>query len=872
MNEVPPTSVETRRPFGAVRWTAALLVVGWMMGTGLWTAIALPWTKGPDEGDHFEYVYFIQQHRALPDPRRDAVLESHHPPLAYALYAVVLEGLIAADERIPADAFSHRHWRRMLGRETTFIPDETLASQLDIDLEEVRRLEAENDGSSSPPRLALRILELRSWALYCLRLPAVLLGAWTLLILLATLRHLFPRGPNLALALFAAIGTLPSYAFTFATVSNDPLVCWLGAIAVWRIVRAYRAGRLLETGPLVLVSVVLGLALLTKLHALGVAAFCAITVLRAPGRAGERLRALGILVAGPLLIAGWWHVRQTILQGSPIATQNHADFRPEFFRLGEHHPSLLIDFVSSMINSFFGRFGNDTLVLPPLYYFPLEGAVAVALLGLVAFRRRQETWPFEDAGEFRLPLAGAALGVAFVVLNLVRLDFDYNAHSGRYLMPLVGLLAIGVAAGFARTLGRRSVALLAAIAIWNLVFGGLFYGVVLRNAYSVSADKVARGRVVAYYDCGHDLFDQPTAGGNVLAQRFGMWTLPAHTMRLARQAPGHPALIYRTEIPDPTRSYQVRVRYPSMKGIDGSDIPDPYAIELLANDRILHGPMSIWGEFGELRYPVPAEALADRDRLDIWWENRFPRNPLVAVTELWVEESWLQLEDARWMDDASGRVRVLVRNVDHHGDREARLFARRGAETLTAAARVTVPALGVTEVEMDLGPEAGAKRDGLEIKLVDPELSPWSQTKLRNWAIVPPAKAGSLAVPDVSVLRHRNLADRETPIAVARYEAAPAGRFRVLLSHLESQSPVERGEVRLELEGARLLGPAEPDGIPGFPGLRRSGWRVEFDGGALGIGVIATRENPGETYDLDRLWIVPEIDAAAPGPARAIRP
>jgi Dolichyl-phosphate-mannose-protein mannosyltransferase len=858
----------SRLPLGATRWAIFLAIALWAGSCALWTAATLPWTKGPDEGDHFEYAYFLLHTRALPDPSVDPVLEAHHPPLAYIGYAGLLGALIEIDHSLEDSDFAGRKWQRFLGRETTFDPKRSLAEHLGIDLEAVRTVERESGITDDRMRVASGVLQLRSWAFYTLRLPAVLLCVWTLFLILGCMRYLFPQAPGYALVMTAAIGSMPAYSFYFATVSNDPLVTWLSVLAIWLTLRARHRGQLLEFRPLLWISVVLGLAFLTKLHAIGAAAFCALCVLSAtgPGRWGPRIRALLILAAGPLILAAWWHLRQTMLQGSPIATQNHADFRPELLRLGERHPSLAVDFFSSMISSFFGRFGNDTLVLPPIYYFPLEGVVMIAMLGLALFRRSSERWSFAEAGgQHDLPRMAAVVGVVLVVANLLKLDFTYNAHSGRYLMPLIVPLAIGLAAGLARTLGRNASAVLTVIVGWNLVFGCLFYGVVFRNAYSIEADKVARGGVIAYYDAGNELFDQPSAGGNILAQRFGMWTLPNHTMRLARQAPGKPALVYRTPLPEvEPPPLQVRVRYPSMKGVADTDVPDPYGIEMIANDATLHGPMSIWGEFGEYRYPVPASALRGRESLNVWWENRIRLNPIVAVTELWVEEAWLQAQDVRLEGEERRRVALTMRNIDHDAPHAAALFVMSGDRLLATRRDQTLAPRESRKISIEL-PAAVAEGESLQLRLVDEAPSVWSHTKIGNWLKVPPTRSGRLEVPDVAVLRHRNHPDRETLLAEARFPSAPPGTLLIEIGHLASQDPLRKGQLRLEVEGGSADPTLRHRAEPGISGLARSGFHLRREAGPLLIRVIAEAESDGESYDLDRIWITPVIGPESAG-------
>ncbi|MEE9392345.1 MAG: glycosyltransferase family 39 protein [Planctomycetota bacterium] len=873
---VDETPLTARSALGPERWIAVVFLAIVLGAVSFWSSLVVPWPRGADEIDHFHYAHHIMSQKALPDPNVDPVLEAHHPPLAYALEAVWLKLLLKVDDRLGDDFFESRDWSQILGRKTTFNPGqrpvengndfEVMAGSWDTAVG--KRTESVND-------MLRDSSQVRSWVNHALRLPSVLLGIWTMFFLLAAIRYLLPTNPGLAVLTWAAIVLLPLYALHFSTLSNDPLVTWLSALTGWLVLRARFHGKLDNWKSLALISVVLGFGFLTKLNTLGMAAFAFFVTLLARSITDEttwkrRFASASILVIGPVVIAAWWHLRQVYLQGSPISSANHANFRPDLLRLESYHPVISFDFASDMINTLLGRFGNDGLESHSLYYVLASSFIVFAIFGVVFLRRRHESAPFGTGARNRPPLAAAALGVGLLILNLALLDTKYYARSGRYLLPvLIPMIALGLI-GLNRLFGARLKIVVAAAAVLNAAGLAFLVGGVVMTTYTISQSKFERGRVVAYFDCGHPMFDQKGVGGLATPriQRHRQLTPPRHTVLFGLNQDPEPMLSYKVEIPNPERPLQIRVRYPSIRALAGHDVPDPYLICMFINGQMVSGPISPWGEFGDRRIAVPA-ALSATGKLQISWKNHARNNPAFAIAEIWVEEAFVQFREAPATD---GRiVRGALINIDDQQDQVVTVLAIVGDVVVGNSGALSVPADTTIALNLSLKRAlSSSERADLKLRLIDHAALLVSDTKLLHWGPKEFPQAGRMEVPDVAVLRHRSQA-AEKILVSTQWPGLPASRYRLEISHLVGQEPFSRDGLELVIRGGRHRGDAKIVDADHGSGLRKTVFEIERTAGdlsqVLAVEIIAKSKadagSEAKMVELDRirLWFQPSRHA-----------
>lgn len=785
-------------PSPIARGFATLLVLIVATAATLAVVVLLPLGRGPDEHDHLDYTNHLLIDRRLPDPRTEAIGQIQHPPLPYAAEAAIWHGLDRLNETIDESTFRDRDFSRILGRKTLFDP-----------ARESWRIVFPS--ATSRPVTGDRIKDLhlqsRQWEVYGLRLISVLLGLWTFLALRGAITRLLADAPGERTLALAVVALTPQWAFLFATVSNDAWIVWIGAIAGAIVLRAVADGSIASLRTRLWISFWLALGFLTKLHVIGILIFAVVAVFRhaAPGRSlGERIQKVVPLAIFPVLLAAWWHIRQIALMGSLLARQNHVDFRPSLLRLDAFHPIIVVDFFESIAKSFFGVLGADTIETHGLYYIG-AAAVAFAAIAGALFCRRPPAIPSAESGAAPVRLGAAVLPEALfgVLALLVALNISnagYYHALGRYLWTVLVPLVVILIEGLTRLLGERRGTALRVAAVWNAVF--LITAVlVCRNRYSIDVEKIDRGHVVAYLDSGNPDFDQKTSG-SPSNRRFSLLNLPEYTARYDIQVFKDPKMRYRFPVPDKSKRYQIRVRYPAMQGMDG-DVPHPTANVMLLNSWIVHGPQSFWTSFGELRFPVPEPALQG-DTAEIWWENHAPDAAHAAVAEIWFEEAWVSVVGTpELVLDGGGRVvNVTLTNIDERESHRADLF-------LAADRR----AFGAYE-DLILGP--GEKRtvtiplngepplDRLTVHVVDAGASAWANMKIAPWAEPDVRRGGDIGVPDVTVLKPVREPGRHQRLARVKLPRQFDGEWKLGISHPADEDPLTKGIIDVAIDGAKL--------------------------------------------------------------------
>ena len=276
--------------------------------------------------------------------------------------------------------------------------------------------------------LALRLLDVLLLA------PLVPLAAWS------ALRLTGSRAAGLVAGAFPLL--VPQVGHIFGAVNNDALVALVGGAVTALCVRVLTGDR--RWGTAVLLGVVLGLGLLTKV----MVAFLAPVVVLAYLLAPEGRRSLGRVaaVAGTALaVGGWWWVRNLLVYEAvqPVGLDRvRVEGTPGTF------PHFLMVAWRTTALTFFGDFGWVELRTPSAFW--LTGAVVVLALAGVAVTARRG-W---RAGLVLAVLPAALVGG--VVLNAWPYYRDHGevvGIQGRYLFAGLAALAVLVALAVHRLAG-----------------------------------------------------------------------------------------------------------------------------------------------------------------------------------------------------------------------------------------------------------------------------------------------------------------------------------------------------------------------------------------------------------------------------------
>jgi len=297
--------------------------------------------------------------------------------------------------------------------------------------------------------LATPVYLLFDGALLPLRLISLLLGAALLAVAFAIVRAICPQQPDLALIVAGFVAFIPQHVAMTAGVNNDTLAELVIGGALWALV-IYVNGGLDRAWP---VSLLLALALLTKLSAYVLAAAAAVAV-AARCRLERRTWKwaaiqLAWMLLPALLLAAPWFIRGGLTYGwrDPLARARH-DAVVEGQPLSSGWLAkygwggLLSRMARTTFQSFWGQLGWMAVVLPTRIYQALLllcASLAFGFLWWLFDRRRPRLTPRQRAHAILLLSSATLTLLIFLGYNLT-----FVQHQGRYLFP--ALIPLGMAA------------------------------------------------------------------------------------------------------------------------------------------------------------------------------------------------------------------------------------------------------------------------------------------------------------------------------------------------------------------------------------------------------------------------------------------
>jgi 4-amino-4-deoxy-L-arabinose transferase-like glycosyltransferase len=439
---------EQERAAPALRFTPPGLrvVLGTYLVIGVIYLLATPPFEASDEIWHYPYVQFLQRGLGLPiqQPRPEDNLarqEGGQPPLYYAIGAALT---FWADPGLPGSGIEPNP-HAMVGVPLT-PGNKNLA------------IHQPNDRWTGAG-LAVTII----------RFLSLLMGAASVWLVHRLALLSAPRAPAVALGAAALTAFTPEFLFISAAVNNDNLMTLLGLLGVERIRAATVAPSLRNSA---LLGVVLGLAALTKLTALGLLPLAGLALLWVAWRRGSVgwLFAHGVLAFGAAAaLAGWWYVRNQVLYGEPTGLSiflkivNTRNPPPSLWEL------VATEFEGFRI-SFWALFGGVNILADRPTYLFYDALSLLAIVGLAVVGVRW--WRAGSLRAYPGPLDGATtlLVLAWLVLvaaGLLRWSQTTLASQGRLLYPAIAgvalLLALGLIGPLPQRLGGRAVGALAAV-------------------------------------------------------------------------------------------------------------------------------------------------------------------------------------------------------------------------------------------------------------------------------------------------------------------------------------------------------------------------------------------------------------------------
>jgi 4-amino-4-deoxy-L-arabinose transferase-like glycosyltransferase len=419
--EASPTMGRWRR-----NW-ALLMVSALYLCLSLGYSLANPPFEANDELAHYLYIRHLTSQRRLPVQETPAGndYQNHHPPLYYLLGALASfwvddSDLTAITER-GNPFWGYDPWA--VGRDNKnqylYGPFERFP------------------GSGSVHRLRL------------VRFVSTVLGLGTVLATYGAAREVFPDQRDSALGALAFVAFHPMFLYLSGAINNDNLVVLWGACSTWGLMRLLRRGfswpRILTLGA------VLGLALITKISAVFLFPAVAVGLLltawrwRAWTESWRMALAIGLSV---LVLAGWWFVRNHLVYGDVtgmkvLLSSIEGITYPS-------RPSLWQGFRATIRfqKSFWACFGWNTIPVPYVIYWALDGVVLIAIGGVFLLVCR--AWRRGDG--IRLAQVGvlALLVALFILAWALYMTVSRTAGYGRYAFPALAAMGVLLFGGLAQ--------------------------------------------------------------------------------------------------------------------------------------------------------------------------------------------------------------------------------------------------------------------------------------------------------------------------------------------------------------------------------------------------------------------------------------
>ncbi|UCC62232.1 MAG: DUF2142 domain-containing protein [Anaerolineae bacterium] len=308
--------------------------------------------------------------------------------------------------------------------------------------------------------LATPIFKLFDGALVALRLLSVGLGAGLVYVAYRLALAICPAQPTLALGTAAFVAFVPMHTAMMAAVNNDTLSELLLALTLWGTVR-YLKGRG-DNRALAVVGVLLGLGLLTKIHALNAVAVSLTSVVFRRWRDWRKMmRELARLLVPALMLTVPWLVRNVVVYGWPdvMGLARHDEvvlgqLTTAGFVAQHGWARLLSDGLRTTYRSFWGKFGWMAVPVDGRIYWALGLFSAVSVVGLtwrlVTVVRRSKGG-LRDANV--APAALLFLSALLTLLSYLWYNTKFVQHQGRYLFTALIPLGLAMALGWSAMLG-----------------------------------------------------------------------------------------------------------------------------------------------------------------------------------------------------------------------------------------------------------------------------------------------------------------------------------------------------------------------------------------------------------------------------------
>jgi hypothetical protein len=450
---------------GPSRWPITLLL-GAFIALGLAYSVINPLFEATDELRHYRFVRYLVENRRLPvqgeEPCRS---QSHHPPLFYALGAVLTAG-VTADHPLCYTPPTNPFWAYRYG---------------DVGVD--NKTQYLHSTSENFPWQGDAL------AAHLVRGLNVLIGAVVVWLTWAMGRVLWPEKEGLALAAAALIAFNPMFLYMSGAINNDIIAACSGAFIGYTGLCLLHDPAGLSHRWGVWLGLAFGLALMSK-FSMAAAAILIEAVVCWVAWQKKQWRLwweVNLIFAGiTLVVAGWWFGRNYLVYGDPTGFKEVT----ELWGIRDPRESLSVAWSewSSVWSTLWGRFGFGQIPLPQVVYDRLwlvtKFAAAGVILKFFYFRQHPDTT--------RATHYASLLYLCLTVLLFATVVFVYMLVSpagsmGRFFFPGLPALVLLLVAGLAQigtTISQKwSLQRFTSVGSWLIVLPMLAFSLVALFGY-----------------------------------------------------------------------------------------------------------------------------------------------------------------------------------------------------------------------------------------------------------------------------------------------------------------------------------------------------------------------------------------------------
>lgn len=436
-----------------------IIVILYLLCALIYSVVTPAW-EAPDEVGHFEFIRHLRQTKTLPDVRTAVPGEAHQPPLYYMVAALFT---LPANVSTSVGAFRPNPdfvWRNEGGTDSNAglqSPDQTFPYQ--------------------GQRLALQLA----------RLSSVTMGALTVFFIIKTGWLIFPNQPQIGLLAGALAAFTPQFLFISGAINNDNLLILATTGACWQMLRVLKRPQ--QWQQWAAVGLWVATAVLSKLTgvAVGLTAVFALLLCAITARSWKLLLRGGAgLALPPLLLTGWWFVRNQRLYGDLLGLRIYEQTFAVNVRQTALHRSDLREFAQVQFRSFWGMFGWMNVAAPDWFYTAVKLLLLAALLGVLLFIIRRQQVNLNRFQKQALAVLGAALLAQEGIILYTLTRCKITCYQGRFLLPALLAIMLFVSFGLLQLVPQQWHVHVLKAALPALIGVALFLALgVIRPAYTL---------------------------------------------------------------------------------------------------------------------------------------------------------------------------------------------------------------------------------------------------------------------------------------------------------------------------------------------------------------------------------------------------